>query len=69
MRDAQADKPPTDYGARDEEIILRCNGCLFADFANANHNLLFDFGATPATFRAVRVGDLAEVKGTEVAGS
>jgi len=49
-----------------QEIILRCQGCIFADFANANHNLLLSLDPTtgkPSAFRAVRVGDLAEVKG------
>lgn len=42
---------------------MRCVGCLFADFANANHNLRFDWSATPPTFTAVRVGDMATVVG------
>ena len=64
VRDAVPNAPPTPYGASAEDLILRCNGCLFADFANANHNLLVDLAATPPSFRAIRVGDLAEVKGT-----
>ena len=42
---------------------MRCNDCLFADFANANHNLRFDFGSDPPKFSAVRVGDMATVVG------
>lgn len=43
--------------------VTQCTGCLFADFANANHNLRFDFDVKPHTFMAIRVGDMAEVKG------
>ena len=68
VRDAATGSPPTPFDARDEEVILRCNGCLFADFANANHNLLFDLSATPPAFRAIRVGDMQEVKGQEAVG-
>lgn len=47
----------------DNDFVLKCNGCLFADFANANHNLRFDLAADPPSFTAVRVGDLAKVTG------
>ena len=66
VRDADDKAGATAFGATAEEIILRCNGCVFADFANANHNLVLDLDPTtgkPSSFRAVRVGDLAEVKG------
>jgi len=66
VRDANDKAGPTAYGAAAEEIILRCNGCIFADFANANHNLVVGLDATTgkaSSFRAIRVGDLAEVKG------
>ena len=66
VRDAAAGSPPTPFDARDEEVILRCNGCLFADFANANHNLRFNLDADPPTFVAVRVGDLAKVDGRKL---
>ena len=46
-----------------EDGISRCTGCLFADFANANHNLRFDLNAEPPTFTAVRIGDMAKVDG------
>ena len=49
-----------------EDGIHRCVDCLFADFANANHNLKFDFDASPPTFTSVRVGDMETVKGTLV---
>ena len=47
----------------EDDGIMRCVDCLFADFANANHNLRFDWSATPPTFTAVRVGDMATVVG------
>ena len=47
----------------EDDGIMRCNDCLFADFANANHNLRFDFGSDPPKFSAVRVGDMATVVG------
>jgi len=46
-----------------EDGVIKCTDCLFADFANANHNLRFDFDASPPTFKSVRVGDMLEVKG------
>ena len=39
------------------------NGCLFADFSGALHNVRFDFGATPHTFKTERVGDGESVEG------
>ena len=42
--------------------VLACGDCLFADFANANHNLRFTWEPTP-TFTSVRVGDLESVQG------
>ena len=66
VRDSDDKAGSTAFGATAEEIILRCNGCVLADFANANHNLVLDLDATtgkPSSFRAVRVGGLAEVKG------
>ena len=50
-------------GGGDEDGIKKCTGCLFADFANANHNLRFDFGPEPPVFTALRVGDMARVDG------
>ena len=47
----------------EEDGIAKCTNCLFADFANANHNLRFDLDADPPTFVAIRVGDLARVDG------
>jgi hypothetical protein len=49
-----------------EDGISRCTGCLFADFANANHNLRFDLERDPPTFAAVRVGDFAKVDGKKI---
>ena len=50
--------------------VARCADCLFADFANANHNLRFSLeGDTPHTFRSVRVGDYAVVHGRQLEGS
>jgi len=61
----QAGRTPkhSDGSAQSEDGVKQCTGCLFADFANANHNLRFDFTAEPPTFVAVRVGDLARVDG------
>lgn len=61
----QAGRTPkhSDGSAQSEDGVKQCTGCLFADFANANHNLRFDFTAQPPTFVAVRVGDLARVDG------
>jgi len=61
----QAERTPkhSDGAAQSEDGVKQCTGCLFADFANANHNLRFDFTAEPPTFVAVRVGDLARVDG------
>ena len=39
------------------------NECLFADFSGALHNVRFDFGATPHTFKTERVGDGESVEG------
>merc|ERR1711908_201822 len=39
----------------DAEYVSGCAGCLFADFANAAHNLRFDFGVEPPSFKAIRV--------------
>ena len=55
--DAKPPSNPADY-------VASCGGCLFADFANANHNLHFRWDAPTPTFTAVRVGDLAVVEGT-----
>ena len=49
-----------------DDGIARCVRCLFADFANANHNLRFNLDATPPTFVAIRVGDLARVEGKKL---
>ena len=46
-----------------EDQMKRCADCLFADFANANHNIRFDLGAAPPTFKSVRVGDFEVVRG------
>ena len=46
-----------------EDQVKRCADCLFADFANANHNIRFDLGAAPPTFKSVRVGDFEVVRG------
>jgi len=46
-----------------EDGVKKCTDCLFADFANANHNLRFDFSSSPPTFKSTRVGDLAVVIG------
>jgi len=48
----------------EEDGIAKCTRCLFADFANANHNLRFDLQA--GTFVAIRVGDLARVDGKKL---
>ena len=50
----------------EDDGIMRCSRCLFADFANANHNLRFDLDAEPPTFKAVRVGDMATVAGKKL---
>ena len=50
----------------EEDGIAKCTNCLFADFANANHNLRFDLTADPPTFIAIRVGDLASVDGRKM---
>mmetsp|Transcript_37883 Transcript_37883/g.62654 ORF Transcript_37883/g.62654 Transcript_37883/m.62654 type:complete len:120 (+) Transcript_37883:64-423(+) len=49
---------------REEDGITRCVGCFFADFANANHNLKFDFTKDPPVFKSVRVGDMETVLGS-----
>ncbi|KAL1519432.1 hypothetical protein AB1Y20_022955 [Prymnesium parvum] len=48
---------------RTEDGIFKCTDCLFADFANANHNLRFNFDVSPYRFTSHRVGDMAEVNG------
>lgn len=48
--------------------VAACTNCLFADFANANHNVRFNWAAAPPTFDSVRVGDLENVKGTWLSG-
>jgi len=48
--------------------VKACADCLFADFANANHNVRFSWDADPPTFRSVRVGDLQEVAGKWLGG-
>ena len=53
----------------DAEYVSGCAGCLFADFANAAHNLRFDFGVEPPSFKAIRVGDLQKVIGEYRRGS
>ena len=50
----------------EEDGIAKCTNCLFADFANANHNLRFQLDVDPPTFTAVRVGDLASVNGRKL---
>ena len=50
----------------EEDGIAKCTRCLFADFANANHNLRFNLEAQPPTFVAIRVGDLARVDGRKI---
>ena len=40
-------------------------GCLFADFGSALHNLKFDTSASPWTFDSYRVGDAAHVPGVK----
>ena len=48
--------------------VKACADCLFADFANANHNVRFSWDTDPPTFRSVRVGDLEEVAGKWLGG-
>lgn len=49
------------HGAAD--FVERCTDCLFMDFGNANHNVMFNWDASPPTFKAVRIGDLVSVSG------
>ena len=49
-----------------EDGIAKCTNCLFADFANANHNLKFVMDGETPSFTAIRVGDLARVDGKKI---
>lgn len=64
---AKSDSANTPSDARAAQISA-CTDCLFADFANANHNLRFSWDQTPPTFKSVRVGDLETVMGTWLSG-
>ena len=63
-RAAAAAPPAGGAEVAPEDQVKRCADCLFADFAaNANHNIRFDLGAAPPTFKSVRVGDFEVVRG------